>query len=197
MLCVIMVFINHILRTIFLACPLKHLRVPTLNSLCFALARGNKEDLEIKINDVNVAFQEGKLNKEIYVKQAEGYVSKEHPNHVYLLIRSIYGLKQAPLVWNATLDAWLCENGFTPTQADPCIYYRVIDKRKLIICVYIDDLIILCKQLNLKNITNMLAKHFSIKNLDPAKSILGIEIIHDREAGTLKLRQHSHIIWRC
>jgi len=50
--------------------------------------------------DVDNAFLHALLNKDIYVSQAEGFESKEHPDYVCCLIRALYGLKQAPLAWN-------------------------------------------------------------------------------------------------
>ena len=45
--------------------------------------------------DVKTAFLNGELDNEIYMKQSEEYVNKEHPNYVCKLNKSLYGLKQA------------------------------------------------------------------------------------------------------
>nr|GEX28724.1 hypothetical protein [Tanacetum cinerariifolium] len=46
--------------------------------------------------DVKSAFLNGKLKKEVYVKQAPGFESNELPNHVCKLDKALYRLKQAP-----------------------------------------------------------------------------------------------------
>ena len=45
--------------------------------------------------DVKTAFLNGNLGKEVYMIQLEGYTSKEFPERMCRLQRSIYGLKQA------------------------------------------------------------------------------------------------------
>ncbi|GJU66929.1 retrovirus-related pol polyprotein from transposon TNT 1-94 [Tanacetum coccineum] len=46
--------------------------------------------------DVKSAFLNGKLKKEVYVKQPPGFESSEFPDFVCKLDKALYGLKQAP-----------------------------------------------------------------------------------------------------
>jgi hypothetical protein len=50
--------------------------------------------------DVKTAFLQGNLEEEIYMRQPDGYVNEELPNHVCKLKKSIYGLKQSARCWN-------------------------------------------------------------------------------------------------
>ena len=56
-------------------------------------------DMEVDQLDVKTAFSHGKLQEEILMTQPEGYVCFEHPDHVCLLKKSLYGLKQSPRQW--------------------------------------------------------------------------------------------------
>ncbi|GKF65868.1 retrovirus-related pol polyprotein from transposon TNT 1-94, partial [Tanacetum coccineum] len=46
--------------------------------------------------DVKMAFLNSILREEVYVRQTDGFVDKDNPNHVYNLKKALYGLKQAP-----------------------------------------------------------------------------------------------------
>ncbi|GKD19406.1 putative ribonuclease H-like domain-containing protein [Tanacetum coccineum] len=46
--------------------------------------------------DVKSAFLYGTIKEEVYVHQPPGFVDHAHPNKVYTVIKSLYGLHQAP-----------------------------------------------------------------------------------------------------
>ena len=52
-------------------------------------------DYKIWKMDVKTVFPKGYLEEEVYMSQLEGFVSKDKPNQVCRLKKSIYGLKQA------------------------------------------------------------------------------------------------------
>ncbi|KAH9779137.1 Integrase catalytic domain-containing protein [Citrus sinensis] len=68
-------------------------------SIRVLLAMTAVHDLELDQLDVKTAFLHGRLQEEILMTQLEGYVDSEKPNHVCLLKRSLYGLKQSPRQW--------------------------------------------------------------------------------------------------
>ena len=55
------------------------------------------KDWELEALDVKTAFLCGKLDKEIYMEQPEGFIKKE--GYVCQLLCTLYGLKQASLEW--------------------------------------------------------------------------------------------------
>ncbi|GKD11423.1 retrovirus-related pol polyprotein from transposon TNT 1-94, partial [Tanacetum coccineum] len=46
--------------------------------------------------DVKTGFLNGPLREEVFVRQPDGFVDPDFPNHVYCLKKALYGLKQAP-----------------------------------------------------------------------------------------------------
>ena len=46
--------------------------------------------------DVSNAFLHGKLDDIVYMSQPHGFVDPTHPDHICLLKRFLYGLKQTP-----------------------------------------------------------------------------------------------------
>jgi hypothetical protein len=71
-----------------------------LENLCLLLAIAAVLNLEVHQMDVDNAFLNTRLSKEIYLKQPEGFVDSNHPNYVCCLLKSLYSLKQALLEWN-------------------------------------------------------------------------------------------------
>ena len=61
----------------------------------------------------------------------------------------------------------------------------------IILLIYIDDLLITCPDLNLINETKILSKLFEIKDLCPAKKLLGFEIEYDANKKYMKLYQSN------
>ena len=78
--------------------------------ILFSLAA--KYSLMIHQMDVKTAFLNGKLEEDIYMVQLDGYVDEDHPDFVYQLQRSLYGLKQSPRMWNQNIDKFMLDLKF-------------------------------------------------------------------------------------
>nr|GEX58380.1 Gag-Pol polyprotein [Tanacetum cinerariifolium] len=63
--------------------------------------------------DVKTKFLNGPLKEEVYVAQPNGFVYPDHPEKVYRLRKSLYGMKQAPRAWYDELSKFLTSKGFT------------------------------------------------------------------------------------
>nr|GEW84957.1 copia protein [Tanacetum cinerariifolium] len=63
--------------------------------------------------DVKTEFLNGLLKEEVYVAQPEGFVDPDHPEKVYRLRKSLYGLKQASRAWCDKLSKFLTSKDFT------------------------------------------------------------------------------------
>jgi hypothetical protein len=50
--------------------------------------------------DVKIAFLNGELDEEIYMEQTDEFVVKCQNNNVCKLLKSLYGLRQAPKQWH-------------------------------------------------------------------------------------------------
>src|SRR3954469_1980747 len=72
--------------------------------------------------DVSNAFLHGHLDEQVFCQQPTGFVDTDHPDHVCLLFRSLYGLKQDPRAWYQRIAAFLQQQGFRSTQSDASLF---------------------------------------------------------------------------
>jgi hypothetical protein len=73
--------------------------------------------------DIQKTFLHGVLEKEIYMSQPAGYETKENPDFVCWLDKTIYGLKEAPRAWYSRLSSKLIGLRFTPSKADTSLFF--------------------------------------------------------------------------
>jgi hypothetical protein len=69
-------------------------------------------------------------------------VVKGEEKKVCKLLKSLYGLKQAPKKWYEKFDRTLTFVGFVVNEGDKCVYYRHGRGKGVILCLYVDDILI-------------------------------------------------------
>ena len=109
--------------------------------------------------------------------QPEGYEKKGKESSVLKLTKALYGLKQAPGVWNSKLNKTMSSLGFSRSKLDTALYHKGSEKAKLLVGIYVDDLIITGsneEQINMFKAEMMGA--FEMTNLGLLNSYLGMEI---------------------
>ena len=90
--------------------------------------------------DVKATFLHGSIKKEVYVEQPLGFEVQDRDTYICILKKALYGLNQAPRAWYERIDSYLMNLGFTRSNYDPNLYYKVDRERTLILVVYVDDL---------------------------------------------------------
>ena len=142
--------------------------------------------------DVKTAFLNGELNEEIYMDQLERFISLGQEKKVSRLVKLLYGLKQAPKQWHEKFDKVMMSNGFTINACDKCVYVKDTNNGYVIVCLYMDDMLILGSNNYIITTTKkMLSSKFNMKDLGVADVILGIKI--SRTSGGLLLSQSHYI----
>ena len=161
-------------------------RLSTVRSVLSVAARDKLYLLQF---DVSTAFLYGDLEEDIYMIQPEG--CDDGSGRVCHLKRSLYGLKQAPRCWNKKFNDFLTKEGFKSSFADPCLYIRNRNGRKLILVLYVDDgLIASSNKEDVEQFITDLKKSFQI-SCSEAKFYLGLEIAQEKDG--IKITQKGYI----
>ena len=121
----------------------------------------------LKAYQINIitAFLNSFIRKHsIYIRQLKGFKDNNRML-VCLLLKAIYGLKQAPLLWYNTLTEYLKMIGFEPIDEDPCVFWYH-EHQDAYLCLYIDNIIIAAAIiLVIKTLKELLRKWYNIKDL--------------------------------
>ena len=166
--------------------------VARITSIRIIFALASIFDLYVHQMDVKTAFLNGDLDEEVYMEQPEGFVLSGNEHKVCKLIKSLYGLKQAPKQWHEKFDAIILSNGFVHNIADKCVYLKTCDDYIVIVCLYVDDMLIVSN--NIKGIVEtkrFLSSTFKMKDLGQVDTILGIKV--KRNSGGYVLSQTHYI----
>ena len=110
--------------------------------------------------DVKSAFLNGLISEEVFVKQPPGFEDLKHPDYVYKLRKSLYGLKK--LLEPCRLSNFFLKNDF---------------KRGQVVQIYVDDIIFGSTNRSLcKEFSKMMQDDFEMSMMGELKFFLEIQI---------------------
>ncbi|KAD5802609.1 hypothetical protein E3N88_13969 [Mikania micrantha] len=151
--------------------------VTRITSIRLVLAIAALRNLEVHQMDVKTSFLNGDLEEEIYMEQPEGFSAPGQEGKVCKLVKSLYGLKQAPKQWHQKFDQVMLNNGFKINECDKCVYVKNTMRGYVILCLYVDDMLIVgSDDKMIKSTKDMLKARFDMKDMGLADVILGIKI---------------------
>ena len=156
--------------------------VTRLETLRLLFAMAVQRDWEIRQIDIKTAYLYGDLDEEIYMEPPEGVTIPE--GHVYLLVKAIYGLKQAGRQWYQKLRETMGKFSLTQVPSDPHTFvaHKVIKgtKRTLIVPVYVDDLFPIGDKVLTDDFEKWIGNYFEITAPADVHYFLGIRVLRDR-----------------
>nr|GEW94727.1 putative ribonuclease H-like domain-containing protein [Tanacetum cinerariifolium] len=91
--------------------------------------------------DIKSALLYDKIDEEVYVSQPPGFIDPKFPNKVYKVVKSMYGLHQAPRAWYDTLSTFLVQSGYKRGLIDKTLFIKKDKKDIMLVQVYVDDII--------------------------------------------------------
>ncbi|CAI7743822.1 unnamed protein product [Closterium sp. NIES-54] len=108
-------------------------------SLRILLAITAMERKKLHQIDIANAFLYAPVDAEIFVEQPHGF--NTDPNQVCQLEKSLYGIKQAPILWQQHLHARQIRIGFSQLPHDQGMYRLTKGTDYILLIVYVDDLL--------------------------------------------------------
>jgi hypothetical protein len=165
-------------------------------SVRLVAALAAKLDLHLECFDATRAFLWSDLNEIIYMTYPQGYLGT--PGMVWRLLKSLYGLKQASLMWYRLFKATLEKLGFNRSEFDHglSVFRRIFEGSNIVcfLAVHVDDgLGATNSSTFFTHLKGEIAKAFGIKDLGPATNFIGFQFERDRTTRQLWLHQEHYI----
>ncbi|CAI5976803.1 unnamed protein product [Closterium sp. NIES-64] len=168
---------------------------PKMTTLRVLLHVAAHRDYELHSLDFSIAFLQGSLHEEIWLRRPPGFTGSFPPGTQWSLRRPVYGLRQAPPEWHDTMRTTLAALGFAPSTADPSLFLRTdTSLPPFYILVYVNDLVFATADTaGLAYVKSELQKRHTCIDLGELRSYLGLQITRDRARRTITLTQ-SHMV---
>ncbi|CAI5980287.1 unnamed protein product [Closterium sp. NIES-65] len=146
----------------------------------------------VAVLDLNVMQLDMKNDRVLYMSQPDYF--NDGTGRVCKLLKSLYGLKQSPLLWYLALNDVLVGAGWKKSKVDEALYFKVGEGGVACwVLVYVDDLLATSSSAAmLKELKELLEAAFELHEISPVQKYLGLEIVRDRSAGKLWLHQKGY-----
>ena len=70
---------------------------------------------------------------------------------------------QAPKLWHEKFDRIVYSSGYRVSESDKCLYINFVERKIVVICLYIDDMLIIETDLEIvKSVKKFLSAKFSM-----------------------------------
>lgn len=172
-----------------------HTFAPTVmsKSTHMVLHLAAKEDWIIRNLDVGGAYLEADVDTELYMEIPAEF--NDGTGTRVRLRKSIYGLKQSGELWNKRIHGIFISMGFSRSIDDPCVYTKTTNDERIILCLYVDDILVIGSNLQqtLEFETTLSTKVMKLKIIGNTTRFVGINIKRNREERKIYLSQEQFV----
>lgn len=153
--------------------------------------------LSLTLIDIKTFFLYGDLTDEVYMEQPPEWEDATYPASDYVchLLKSMYGLPQAPHRAQLKLKKVLLEAGFRQTAADDCIFVwgNPGDDGFAVVGTHVDDILCAATSTGRAHAIEALAKVFECTVKDNPSLITAVQVARDKDSRWLKLHQAAYV----
>ena len=146
-------------------------------------------DLKIQQYNAVNTFVNAKLNEEIHCYPPESFKQQDN---LWLLLQTLYGLKQSPLLWYTDFTNALKELRLHPI---PSVNYLYVNE-SLLLFFYVNDIAVLFSKQNqskFKHFKHNLLRQYEMRSLRELKWFLNIQIEQNHAERKIWLCQNFYI----
>jgi len=141
---------------------------------------------------VKNAFLHGHLHETVYCQQPPGFVDPTAPDHVCLLQKSLYDLKQAPRAWHQRFASFIRTLGFVTSVSDSSLFVYKDGSNTAYLLLYVDDIVLTASSpALLHHIMERLHSEFAMTDLEELHHFLGISVTRSASGLSLSQRQYA------
>lgn len=161
----------------------------TARSLRVMISIAAKWDLELKQYDVQNAFTNSNMDENVWARLPPGYWKQ---GFCWKLMKALYGLRTAPILWYRLLKGILESLGFRAVLEDSCIFTN----GRITLFFFVDDIIMMFRHeyhQEWRQLEASLRQHFSMKGGDDVSWFLSLRIIRDRANRRIWLSQEEYV----
>ena len=149
------------------------------------------KDWECLQFDFEAAFLNGEMKtRSVYVRQLPGF--DDGTKRVYKLLKTLYGLKDSPLVWFREVTDLMKREGFELLSSEACVFIN--RDTDVWIMLYVDDMAIAAAtKEQIDKVAKQLGETFSLTALGEVEQFLGLQIVRDRKLRIIQISQELYI----
>lgn len=139
-----------------------------------------QEGFLIEGGDVSHAYLHGNIDVPIIMEQpTDSSGTQRYPGKVCLLKKSMYGLRQAGVIWGSILVDALLTWGFQKSNIDHRVFLKSEQDMFVVILIVVDDMLFVSNSNHLLNyVKNKLGSSFDVKLFGNLRTFIGWEINH-------------------
>ncbi|GBN15796.1 Retrovirus-related Pol polyprotein from transposon TNT 1-94 [Araneus ventricosus] len=135
--------------------------------------------------DIKCAYLYAPIKETILMKQPQGFINLDKPNHVCLLKCALYGLHQSGREWFYKIHSVLESLNFQTLDWVNCV---CVYKNNIVLLLYVDDIVIFGRtEQHITDIVKLFSDKFDLKVLGKTRKLLGVEF----EEMNIKLYIHQ------
>lgn len=146
--------------------------------------------------NVNNAFLQGDLEEEVYMEIPQGCSQSNAisvgKKKVCMLLKSLYGLKQASKQWNIKFTESLVSNGYEQNKHDYSLSSKQNQSKQVHFLIYVDNLLITGPDEHMIcQLKHVLHSHFKLKVMRELRYLLVIEVAQSKEGMVINQQKYA------